>query len=76
MNKKVIGGQHGDYEELLNAFGANRKSNAEAVKHLESLGFRNGQARSAVYQYRKKAGLVNTKVRNPPSLDSRNTPEG
>jgi hypothetical protein len=47
-----------NYDEILARFRAEEKPNREAVRHLENLGFRSGQARSAVYQYRKKRGLV------------------
>ena len=47
-----------EYTKVLDAFEAKEKSNREAVQHLERLGFRSGQARSAVYQYRKAKGLV------------------
>lgn len=52
------------YREILNDFDAASKPAREAVRYLESLGFRLGQARSAVYQFRKDAGLVKSRRRD------------
>ena len=50
------------YQEILGKFGTEHKTNREAVKYLESLGFTSGQARSAAYQYRKQKGLVKPRL--------------
>jgi hypothetical protein len=42
------------YAELLDAFGAMKRPANECVAFLESLGFTRGQARNAVYRYRKE----------------------
>jgi hypothetical protein len=41
------------YDQLLDEFDGTTKSNMECIRHLESLGFSQGQAKSAVYNYRK-----------------------
>jgi hypothetical protein len=51
-------GHAGDYEVLLEQFNARAQKPADCVKHLVSLGFRTGQARSAVYRYRERHGLL------------------
>ena len=51
-------GTREEYERILSEFGASHRSGGECVKHLESLGFSSGQARSAVYRYRQRHGLV------------------
>lgn len=48
-----------EYSLLLNEFGASDKSPRECIRYLESLGFSYGQAKSAVYVYRKRKGLIN-----------------
>ena len=54
-----------NYEAILSAFDAEHRSNREAVLYLEAMGFSSGQARSAVYQYRKKRGLVRSRAKRP-----------
>ncbi len=51
-----------DYRELLDNFRAAEKPNRDSVRHLESLGYTSGQARNAVYQYRKEKGLVRSRA--------------
>ena len=51
-------GSQGDYNSLLDKYGAKGKSNKECVEYLKGLGFSYGQAKSAVYSYRKKRGLI------------------
>jgi hypothetical protein len=58
-----------EYRRLLDEFGANKKKSVESVRYLESLGFRTGQARSAVYQYRKSAGLVKERAERITATD-------
>lgn len=47
-----------DYERILSQFGATKRATAECVNHLLSLGFSRGQARSAVYRFRQRHGLI------------------
>lgn len=58
-----------DYEAVLNAFEATTRRPAECVKHLVSLGYSVGQARSAVYRYRGRHGLLNDSAKQQ---DARN----
>lgn len=46
------------YERILNDFTAANRSGPEAVAHLVSLGFSSGQAKSAVYRFRQRHGLI------------------
>mgnify|MGYP000669196467 CR=1 FL=1 len=47
-----------EYARILNRFGAVGKTNLECVNHLQNFGFTYGQAKSAVYKYRQKRGLI------------------
>ncbi len=51
-------GREEDYERILEAFEAAGRPTGESVRHLMGLGFSTGQARSAVYRYRERHGLV------------------
>lgn len=51
-------GHQGDYESLLSAFGAERRTGAECVRYLESVGYTNRQARNAVYRYWQRHGFL------------------
>jgi hypothetical protein len=50
-----------DYTRLLDAFGAEARTPADCVRHLESLGFATGSARNAVYRYRARHGLLKSR---------------
>jgi hypothetical protein len=63
-------GRHEDYERVLDEFGAAKRPNSEAVRHLIGLGFRSGQARSAVHRYRERHGLLAKKPRRDQSGES------
>ena len=47
-----------EYEIHLNRFGARNKEPKECIRHLEELGFSYGQAKTAVYRYRVRHGLI------------------
>jgi hypothetical protein len=51
VGKRVGSGE--EYTRILSVFEAELKKSREAVEHLKSLGFTTGQARSAVYRYRR-----------------------
>ncbi len=51
-------GSQEQYERLLTAFGAKAKAPRDCVKYLEGLGYSYGQAKTAVYQYRSRHGLI------------------
>lgn len=46
------------YEQLLNDIGAKTKVPMDCIMHLENLGYGYRQAQSAVYNYRKRHGLI------------------
>lgn len=46
-----------DYVRLLDDFRATDKAARECVQHLQQLGYSHGQARNAVYRYRRGHGL-------------------
>ncbi len=46
------------YERLLDEFGAGQRTTSDCVNHLVSMGYSKGQARSAVYRFRQRRGLV------------------
>ena len=56
-------GREEDYEHILEAFEAAKRPTQESVRHLMALGFSLGQARSAVYRYRERRGLLEKSVR-------------
>jgi len=51
-------GTQEEYNEILDGFQGDRKSNAECVRHLEGLDCSQGQAKTAVWKYRKVRGLI------------------
>jgi len=51
-------GKEQTYERLLTEFGAVKHSTAECIQHLTSLGYSKSQARSAVYRFRQRHGLL------------------
>lgn len=51
-------GSQEQYERLLSAFGAKARAPRDCVNYLESQGYSYGQAKSAVYQYRSRHGLI------------------
>lgn len=53
-----VRGSREEYDRLLEKFGARKKSARECVRFLESHGFSYGQAKTAVYQYRYRNGLI------------------
>lgn len=46
-----------DYRRLLEDFGASSKTASECVRFLEEKGHSRGQARNAVYRFRRLRGL-------------------
>lgn len=51
-----------DYITLLDKFRGLEKPARDCVKHLEELGFSRGQARNAVYRFRRLRGIGAAKV--------------
>jgi hypothetical protein len=51
-------GSRGEYESILNDFKAKTKAPMDCIRHLEGLGFGYRQAQTAVYNYRKRHGLI------------------
>jgi len=51
-------GSRGEYDRILNDFNAKTKAPMECIRHLEKLGFGYRQAQTAVYNYRKRNGLI------------------
>ncbi len=51
-------GSRGEYESILNDFEAKTKAPMDCIHHLKGLGFGYRQAQTAVYNYRKKHGLI------------------
>ena len=47
-----------EYEELINNFGGKEKESKDCIQYLEKMGFSYGQAKTAVYKYRVKNGLI------------------
>lgn len=47
-----------EYDQILDEFGATRRTYMECVEHLEGLGFTYGQAKTAVHKYRQKRRLI------------------
>ena len=50
-----------EYDQLLDKFGATRKTYIECVESLKALGFTYGQAKTAVHKYREKKRLIGRK---------------
>lgn len=51
-------GSQEEYKEILDKFNGETKTNMKCIHYLESLGFSQGQAKNAVYNYRKSKGLI------------------
>lgn len=51
-------GSRAEYESILNDFEAKNKAPMDCIHHLEGLGFGYRQAQTAVYNYRKRHGLI------------------
>ena len=47
-----------DYDQIMDDFNARIRKPQDCIKHLESLGYSYGQAKSAVYKYRVNRGLI------------------
>lgn len=47
-----------EYDQILDEFGATRRTYMECVEHLEGLGFTYGQAKTAVHKYRHNRRLI------------------
>jgi hypothetical protein len=47
-----------DYPRLLEDFGATDKTARECVRYLEQAGYSHGQARNAVYRFRRLRGIT------------------
>ena len=55
-------GSQAEYDQILDYFEARNKSPQDCIRHLESMGFSYGQAKTAVYKYRVSRGLIRKKV--------------
>lgn len=51
-------GSREEYERILNDFGAKTKTPKDCIRHLEKIGFGYRQGQTAVYNYRKRYGLI------------------
>ena len=51
-------GSREEYRRLLDEFKASGKSSQQCIKYLEGLGYRYGQSKTAVYNYRRERGLI------------------
>jgi hypothetical protein len=51
--KAIAKSERRNYSEILDAFGGRARSAADCTRHLVSLGFSQGQARNAVFRYRR-----------------------
>lgn len=51
-------GSQAEYNRILNDVNGQLMSNMECIKYLESMGFSQGQAKNAAYNYRKRIGLI------------------
>ena len=58
-------GSRAEYNELLNKFGASKKTPKECIAYLKSLGFSYRQSQTAVYNYRCHEGLIRKGVNTP-----------
>ena len=47
-----------EYNRILEQFKGHSKTNQECIRHLESLGYSQGQAKNAVWKYRRAKGLI------------------
>lgn len=53
-----------DYDRLLDEFGAATRPGRDAAAFLIAQGYTAGQARSAVYRFRQRRGLIGTKKKD------------
>lgn len=51
-------GSRGEYDRILNDFNAKTKAPMDCIRHLEKLEFGYRQAQTAVYNCRKRHGLI------------------
>lgn len=51
-------GSRREYDRILNDFNAKTKAPMDCIRHLEKLEFGYRQAQTAVYNYRKRHGLI------------------
>ena len=51
-------GSREEYERILNEFGAKHKEPKECINYLENMGYAYRQAQTALYNYRKRHGLI------------------
>jgi hypothetical protein len=54
-------GTREEYNRLLDDFNAPHKTPQECIRYLEHQGFRYGQSKTAVYNYRLEKGLIGKK---------------
>jgi len=47
-----------EYDQMLDSFNAPKKRSIECIRHLESMGFSYGQAKTAVHKYRSNRNLI------------------
>ncbi len=53
-----MNGTQEQYNIILDNFKGQRKGNMECIRYLEGLGYSQGQAKTAVWKYRKSKGLI------------------
>lgn len=51
-------GWQGLYDRILDEYDGMNKTNIECIRYLEEQGYSQGQAKNAVYRYRRRRGLV------------------
>jgi len=51
-------GSQDHYNQVLDEFNGTTKNNMECIRYLENLGYSQGQAKNATYNYRKSKGLI------------------
>ena len=47
-----------EYDQILDDFNAPKKRSIDCIRHLESMGFSFGQAKTAVHKYRSNRNLI------------------
>jgi hypothetical protein len=57
-NESEAAAERPDYVRLLDDFGASHKAARECVRFLEQAGYSHGQARNAVYRFRRLRGIT------------------
>ena len=53
-------GSQEEYNRILDEFGAGQKQPQQCIRYLANLGYTDGQAHSAVYEYPVDKGLIGT----------------